>query len=101
MEVEALPHNWDGAGSSVHRGGARMWGDPSHTVHNAEGEVVFGGGSRKGESLSGHGWPRDPSRSGPSAGIDLEAAAWRHGWPRDASQSGAGPIIALVAAATV
>ena len=90
-----MPHNWDGAGSSVHRGGARMWGDPSHSVHTTFGEGVFGGSSRKGESGGIIGWPKDPSRSGAAAEIDLEAAARRHGWPRDPSQSGAGPIIAL------
>ena len=55
VDVEALPSNWDGAGSSVHRGGSRIWADASHA-----GAAAFrpGSPSSKGGSQSGHGgWP--------------------------------------------
>jgi len=73
VEVEALPHNWDGAGSSVHRGGARMWGDASHASGNFGGASIHRGGALpKGESHhSGGGWPRDQSSNGRQ--IDVEA----------------------------
>ena len=81
MEVEPLPPNWDGAGSSVHRGGARMWGDASH-AGGVSFVSPFRSGSYKGGSRSG----RHGSRRGASANgsvpkhddvIDVEAAATR------------------------
>ena len=70
--MEPLPKNWDGAGSSVHRGGARMWGDVSF----AGSASAHGGASRKGGSHSGHGWPGLAAPSGAEPKLfDVEAAA--------------------------